>query len=133
MIRPIRLRITPAGISEGDRLGFQLIPGRSEERSTIALAVTIFGFNSSGRLFQELASTRNVSRHGCCIHMRTKPQSDTPLALRIVPRGGPIPEGTPPLTYRFVWSLPVSYGWEVGAVALEDSDLMRLAFPQRKP
>lgn len=133
MSYPFLFRSTPLAISEVSRPGFRFLSGRSEDRFAMPIPVMVFGFNAAGRIFQEMASTRNVSRHGCCIRLRTQPQRDTPLALRMVPREGPPPPGTPPLTYRYVWSQRLQGGWEVGAAAYEEADLIRLAFPASRP
>ena len=106
---------------------------RCERRSVVSVPVTILGLNAAGRLFHELTTTRNVSRHGCCIHLHTQPQSDTPFALQVVPREGAIPEDTSHLSYQLVWKRQVSEGWELGALAEDDADLLQLAFPAHKP
>jgi hypothetical protein len=134
MLDPIRFRISPEDIPAASRVPFRPIFPRREERPAIALSLLVFGFNATGRLFHERASTRNISRNGCCIHLCTQPQGDSPLALRVVLNAGTALEhAPPPLTYQFVWTLPSGDGWDVGAAALDDADLMRLAFPQRRP
>jgi hypothetical protein len=133
MLDRIRFRISREDILAASRLPFSPVSPRREERSALALSLLVFGFNPSGRVFQERTSTRNVSPHGCCFHLRTRPQTDTPLALRVIRYEGATRESSSPLTYQFIWALRVGEGWDVGAVALDDVDLMRLAFPRRTP
>jgi PilZ domain-containing protein len=134
MSQPFLFRRTPLEISDVNRPGFHLLSGRREGRFAMPIPVIVFGFDVAGRVFQELAATRNVSRHGCCIRLLTQPQVDSPIAVRIVPREGPPNPGAPPLTYRYVWSRRVrGGGWEVGAAAFDEADLIRLAFPSHKP
>ena len=60
---------------------------RREPRSPAELTFAVCGLTSSGRFFVELCSTVNVSRTGCCLRLRTRPQTDSALALRAVPGG----------------------------------------------
>jgi hypothetical protein len=101
---------------------------RSERRSDARLAVTVYGFATTGRLFVEHCSTRNVSHSGCCIHLRTLPQADTALALRLL-RWGLSAKGAAQLLYQVVWVQKDGDGWLVGASSLGPADLYSLAFP----
>jgi hypothetical protein len=101
---------------------------RSERRSDVRLAVTVYGFATTGRLFIEHCSTRNVSHSGCCIHLRTLPQADTALALRLL-RWGLSAKGAAQLLYQVVWVQKDGDGWLVGASSLGPADLYSLAFP----
>jgi hypothetical protein len=101
---------------------------RSERRSDARLAVTVYGFATTGRLFVEHCSTRNVSHSGCCIHLRTLPQADTALALRLL-RWGLSAKGAAQLLYQVVWVQKDGNGWLVGASSLGPADLYSLAFP----
>jgi PilZ domain len=101
---------------------------RSERRSDARLAVTVYGFATTGRLFVEHCSTRNVSHSGCCIHLRTLPQADTALALRLL-RWGLSAKGAAQLLYQVVWVQKDGNGWLVGASSLGAADLYSLVFP----
>ena len=101
---------------------------RSESRSEVQLAVTVYGFATTGKLFVEPCSTRNVSHSGCCIHLRTQPQADTALALRLL-RWGLSAKGAAQLLYQVVWVQKDGDGWLVGASSLGPADLYSLAFP----
>jgi hypothetical protein len=101
---------------------------RSERRSDVQLAVTVYGFATTGKLFVEHCSTRNVSHSGCCIHLRTLPQADTALALRLL-RWGLSAKGAAQLLYQVVWVQKDGDGWLVGASSLGPADLYSLAFP----
>ena len=101
---------------------------RSERRSDVQLAVTVYGFATTGKLFIEHCSTRNVSHSGCCIHLRTLPQADTALALRLL-RWGLSAKGAAQLLYQVVWVQKDGDGWLVGASSLGPADLYSLAFP----
>ena len=102
---------------------------RREPRSDTVISIAVCGIAHTGRLFFELCATRNISRSGCCLHLRTRPQSDSALALRIVPRGGIIGEGLVQLLFQVAWLKPEGDGWSVGAFAIDEGDLRRVAFP----
>ena len=91
------------------------------------MAVTVYGFATTGKLFVEHCSTRNVSHSGC-IHLRTLPQADTALALRLL-RWGLSAKGAAQLLYQVVWVQKNGDGWLVGASSLGPADLYSLAFP----
>jgi len=103
---------------------------RSEGRSDVQLAVTVYGFVTTGKLFVEHCSTRNVSHSGCCVHLRTQPQADTALALRLL-RWGLSAKRAAQLLYQVVWIQKDADGWLVGASSLGPADLYSLAFPAK--
>ena len=102
---------------------------RREPRSRAELTFAVCGLASTGRFFVELCSTVNVSRSGCCLWLRTRPQADSALALRAVPGGTSLPAGTSQLLFQLAWLRPADGGWLIGAFALGEADLCRLAFP----
>lgn len=106
---------------------------RREARSSAELTFAVCGLAASGRFFVELCSTVNISRSGCCLRLRTRPQNDSALALRAVPGGTPLPEGTSQLLFQLAWLRPDDDGWLIGAFALGEADLSRLAFPSHTP
>ena len=106
---------------------------RREPRSSAHLAFAVCGLAASGRFFVELCSTINISRSGCCLRLRTRPQRDSALALRAVPGGTPLPEGISQLLFQLAWLRPDGGDWIIGAFALGDTDLPRLAFPHDTP
>lgn len=106
---------------------------RREQRSAAQLTFAACGLAASGRFFVELCSTINISRSGCCIRLRTRPQANSALALRAVPGGTCLPEGTSQLLFQLAWVRPDEDGWLIGAFALGDVDLSRLAFPFYTP
>jgi hypothetical protein len=106
---------------------------RREPRSTAELTFVVCGLASNGRLFVELCCTVNVSRTGCCLRLRTRPQIDSALALRAVPGGTSLPEGTSQMLFQLAWLRPDDAGWLIGAFALGEADLCRLAFPSHTP
>ena len=106
---------------------------RREPRSEAALTFAACGLAASGRFFVELCSTVNVSRSGCCLRLRTRPQADSGLVLRAVPGGTSLPEGTSQLLFQLAWVRPAEDGWLIGAFALGEADLSRLAFPSCTP
>jgi PilZ domain len=101
---------------------------RSEKRSEVRLAVTVYGFATTGKLFVEHCATRNVSHSGCCIHLQTRPQADAALALRLL-RWGLSAKGASQLLYQIVWVQKDGDGWLVGASSLGPADLYSSAFP----
>jgi hypothetical protein len=101
---------------------------RSEKRSEVRLAVTVYGFATTGKLFVEHCATRNVSHSGCCIHLQTRPQADAALALRLL-RWGLSAKAASQLLYQIVWVQKDGDGWLVGASSLGPADLYSLAFP----
>jgi hypothetical protein len=101
---------------------------RSETRSEVRLAVTVYGFATTGKLFVEHCATRNVSHSGCCIHLQTRPQADAALALRLL-RWGLSAKAASQLLYQIVWVQKDGDGWLIGASSLGPADLYSLAFP----
>jgi hypothetical protein len=106
---------------------------RREPRSSAELTFAVCGLTMSGRFFVELCSTVNISRSGCCLRLRTRPQAGSALALRAVPGGTSLPEGTSQLLFQLAWLRPEADGWLIGASALGEADLCRLAFPSYAP
>jgi hypothetical protein len=106
---------------------------RHEPRSTAALTFAVCGLASSGRFFVELCHTVNISRSGCSLLLRTRPQTDSALVLRAVPGGTSLPDGTSQLLFQLAWVRPADEGWLIGAFALDKVDLCRLAFPPYTP
>ena len=106
---------------------------RREPRSSAEFTFALCGLSASGRFFVELCSTVNISRSGCCLRLRTRPQTDSALALRAVPGGTSFPEGTSQLLFQLVWLRPDNDGWLIGACAIGEADLGRLAFPSYTP
>jgi hypothetical protein len=106
---------------------------RREPRSAAQLTFAVCGLAFSGRFFVELCSTVNISRSGCCLWQRTRPQLDSALVLRAVPGGTSLPEGTSQLLFQLAWARPGDGGWLIGAFALGESGLWRLAFPSHTP
>jgi hypothetical protein len=106
---------------------------RRERRSPLSVLIKICGFSANGRIFSELAGTRNISRSGCCIRLRTQPLERAALAIQVVPREGPLPEGGRQLLYEVAWLEQQDESWDVGLVALGDTDLLQLAFEPPSP
>jgi len=106
---------------------------RRERRSPLSVLLKICGFSASGRIFSELASTRNISRSGCCLRLRTQPLGNTALALQVIPREGPLPQGGPQLLYQVAWLRQHGQAWEVGLLALGNTDLLLVAFAPHSP
>ena len=128
-MRPVRaMSLAPqaAGQTPGTDLSGST---RREQRSAAQLTFAVCGLAASGKFFVELCSTVNISRSGCCLRLRTRPQRDSALALRAVPGGTSLPEGISQLLFQLAWLRPDGNEWVIGAFALGDADLPRLAFP----
>lgn len=106
---------------------------RQEPRSAAVLTFAVCGLATTGRFFVEISRTVNISRSGCCLLLRTRPQTDSALVLRAVPGGTSLPEGTSQLLFQVAWVRPADDGWLIGAFALGKVDLCRLAFPPNTP
>jgi hypothetical protein len=104
---------------------------RRERRSPLSILLKICGFSADGRIFSELAGTRNISRSGCCVRLRTQPLRNTALALQVIPREGPVPEGGPQMLFQVAWLQRQGQGWDVGLFALGNADLLQVAFAPR--
>jgi hypothetical protein len=137
--RPLALLERRLALSRQQSPGFSRIisPGigtqpqhteRREQRSDVQLAVTVYGFATTGKLFVEHCSTRNVSHSGCCIRLRTQPQADSALALRPL-RWGISSKGTSQLLFQVAWLRQDGDGWLVGASSFGSADFYCLAFP----
>jgi hypothetical protein len=113
---------------QGSEQSSQQRSERAEKRSEVRLAVTVYGFATTGKLFVEHCATRNVSHSGCCVHLQTQPQADTALALRLLRWGLSAKSGSQ-LLYQIVWVQKDGDGWLVGASSLGPADLYSLAFP----
>lgn len=101
---------------------------RREARSDVQLPLTVYGFATTGRLFVELCSTRNVSHSGCCIGLQTRPQADSALAVRPL-RWGIASKSTPQFLFQIAWIRQDEGGWLVGLSSLGAADLYCVAFP----
>jgi hypothetical protein len=97
---------------------------RRERRFPLSIPLLIFGFDAGCRLFRDAVSTLNISRSGCCLRMRKRPMVDSVLAVRVVPREGPVPDH-PRFLYQVAWFRQEGESWMVGAFALGDADLAR--------
>jgi PilZ domain len=115
------------------RIGEPRRSERRERRSPLAVLLRVCGFSASGRLFSEIASTRNISPAGCCVRLRTRPLAQTTVAVQVIPRDGPVPEGGSQMLYQVAWVAPQGQSWDVGLLALSDRDLLRVAFASFTP
>jgi hypothetical protein len=102
---------------------------REYQRSALSLPLVVCGLNASGRIFFELASTYDISRSGCRLHLCTQPQHDSPLAIRVISNKGEGTEESAQILFQVAWLLPEAEGWAVGAHSLGDTDLRTLVFP----
>jgi hypothetical protein len=59
--------------------------------------------------------------------MRKRPMVDSVLAVRVVPREGPVPD-QPRFLYQVAWLRQEGESWMVGTFALGDGDFARVAF-----
>ena len=100
---------------------------RRERRFPVSIPLLVCGFGPGCHLFRELVSTFDISRAGCRIRLQTRPMKDSVLALRLVPREGPILD-SPQLLYQVAWFLPEGDRWNVGTFALGHTDLVKAAF-----
>jgi len=100
---------------------------RAERRFSISIPLLVFGFDAGCRLFRDAVSTVNISRAGCCIRLATRPLVDSVLAVRVVPREGPVPD-YPRFLYQVAWFRREGDGWLVGAFGLGGTDLAKVAF-----
>lgn len=101
---------------------------RRERRSPLSILLKVCGFAAGGRIFSELAGTRNISRSGCCVRLRTQPLENAALALQVIPREGPLPLGGPQMLYQVAWLRRQGQSWDVGLLALGNTDLLKVAF-----
>jgi hypothetical protein len=106
---------------------------RREPRSAAELTFAVCGLSSTGRFFVELCCTVNISRSGCCLRLKTRPQADSALVLRAVPGGASLPDGTSQLLFQLAWMRPVEGGCQIGAFTLSKVDLLHLASSSGMP
>jgi hypothetical protein len=107
--------------------------GQFEQRSEASVQLIVCGLNSDGRLFFELGSVREISRSGCRLHLCTKPQGDSPLAVRMINSKGETIRESAQILFEVTWLMPEAEGWAVGARSLAKADLRTLVFPPQKP
>ena len=105
---------------------------RLEERSVIALPLLVCGLNFSGKLFFEFTHIQDLSSSGCRMYLATKPQTDSPLAVRLVTDKGVTRQEIAQILFQIVWIRAEEQGWAVGAQSLGSKDLRTLVFPSRK-
>jgi hypothetical protein len=105
---------------------------RVEERSPIAVPLVVCGLNFSGKLFFELAHIQDISSSGCRIYLCTRPQTDSPLAVRLVTDQGVTRHEIAQMLFQVAWIRPEEQGWAVGAYSLGSKDLRTLVFPLQK-
>src|SRR5579872_4611436 len=120
--------------------GFPLVPSASVkrpetrlsgrlQRSEVSPTLVVCGLNCWGRLFFELASVHDISPSGCRIHLSTKPQQDSPLAVRMITeRGQPASKGDQ-LLFQVTGLQPDAEGWDVQANSLAAAESRTLVFP----
>src|SRR5579863_3925937 len=96
---------------------------RLEERSAIEVPLLVCGLNFSGRLFFEFAHIEDISSSGCRMHLCTKPQTDSPLAVRLVTDEGVTRHEIAQLLFQIAWIRAAEQGWAVGAQSLGSKDL----------
>ena len=125
-----KLSATP---TQGRLMGNPQRSERRERRSPLSVLLRICGFSANGRIFSEVASTRNISPSGCCIRLHTQPLGDTTLAVQVVPREGPLPAGGAQILYQVAWLQQQGQAWDVGLIALGHTDLLRVAFAAHTP
>jgi hypothetical protein len=117
----------------GPRVGDPQRSERRDRRTPLSVALRISGFSAGGRIFSEVAATRNISPSGCCVRLCTCPLEHCALAVQVVPREGAAPEGGVQLLYQVVWLQYREGAWDVGLSALSEADLLRVAFASRTP
>jgi hypothetical protein len=123
-----------ADLAPGRMMGIPHRSERRERRSPLSVLLKICGFSATGRIFSELSSTRNISRSGCCVRLRTQPLERAALAVQVIPREGSLPEGGRPLLYQIAWiEQEGQSSWDVGLIALGDTDLLQVAFNPPTP
>jgi hypothetical protein len=122
-----------ANPSLAQQLGSPHRSERRERRSPLAVLLRVCGFSAGGRIFSELASTRNISRSGCCVRLRTRPLGHAALAVQVIPSEGPWLEGSTQMLYQIAWLEQREHGWDVGLFAMTDTDLLRVAFASHTP
>jgi hypothetical protein len=105
---------------------------RMEERSTIAVPLLVCGLNFSGKLFFEFAHIQDISSSGCRMHLATKPQTDSPWAVRLVTDKGATRHDIAQLLFQIAWMRVEEQGWAIGAHSLGSKDLRALVFPSQK-
>lgn len=104
---------------------------RREGRFTFPMPILALGFDASGRVFNEMGTTRNVSRHGCCFHLDKMPDPNSAIAVHAMPRAGSL-NGHPHVLCEIVWLLQMISGWDIGIRVLGDEGIWSLAFPVRR-
>ena len=109
------------------------LSGRLAQRSRVSPTLVVCGLNSCGRLFFELASVRDISPSSCHIHLSTKPQHDSPLAVRMITENGELEEKGDQLLFQVTGLQPDAEGWDVQANSLAATESRALVFPPHNP
>ena len=91
---------------------------KPENHSPIKWPVLVCGLDANGRLFFELTSSHDIGPAECCIHIRTRPQQNSPLAIRISQLVGLEEENTQVL-FQAVWLRSEGEGWVIGAESIK--------------
>lgn len=99
---------------------------RSEGRVLLAVPLVIFGLALDDRAFYDLTASHDVSCSGCRFHLSVQPQSDAPLAIRVVSDELGRHESAR-ILFDVIWLRPEGNGWAVGARRSGDCDFRALA------
>jgi hypothetical protein len=130
----VQRKLKPSADPTPDRMmGAPHRSERRERRSPLSVLLKICGFSTSGRIFSEVVSTRNISRSGCCVRLRTQPLERAALAVQIIPHEGHLPAGGRPLLYQVAWLEQQGHSWDVGLFSLGNADLLQVAFEPFTP
>jgi hypothetical protein len=95
----------------------------------MSFAIVVSGFDRSGRLFSEQASTIDISEAGCRFRVKIHLERGDVVAIRRSSRDKVRADAGKPLLFQIVWSTRDGDGWAAGALKLQSENIWHMAFP----
>ncbi len=104
---------------------------RQGKRVPLSFPIEVTGLDRAGRLFVERSITRDVSEWGCQIQLSTKLERGDIVAVRLLTRLCPHPDGNRPVLFEVVWFEHADGEWKAGLKKLQREKIWNMSFPPK--